>query len=110
MKTKKIEYFMQKLSEIQGKPIDEQGEKEISDLLKELKLTIPMKESKLHYRLESIQNFLNINIMLNACVSAKWSCVCAAVAVIFSFITVFITAIIGFVSIVLMLCQIIKGR
>lgn len=66
---------------------------------------------------KNIHIYLQSKMMLNACVSAeescklsKRSCFWAAMAAILSFVTAFITAIAAFVSIALMLYQIIKGR
>ncbi|HBG26986.1 MAG: hypothetical protein A2Y10_15395 [Planctomycetes bacterium GWF2_41_51] len=87
MKTKKIEYFVQKLSVIQEKPYNEQKE-ELAALQQEVKLAIPSDKSELYFKIQSIQNFLNMNTMLNACISAKWSCFWATIAAIAAFVSV----------------------
>ncbi len=92
MKNEKIEEFERRLSDIQEKPFDEQGNLLIA-LQKELKLALPDCDNRLYYKVQGIRSFLQTKLMLNACLAAeesstiaKRSCKWAAVAAIASLI------------------------
>jgi len=86
MKTKEIESFMRRFSDAQKLPfIGEDGktkeqEKAIIALQKELCIAIPLDQNNLWHRIQGVKDHLSLNMMLNACVSAKWSCLFAAIA------------------------------